>query len=1181
MNLPHSNNKRGFTVVELIVGTIIGLVVVAVAGIGLQAAVRFIAESRAYSVASRSATTSFEQLLAKMNESGDVSIEKASNVELIYPADEATAITKFAIEEEGWHYVKLASDPNDAARGNYVALVREWDAGSGKAKEEPIPGSEHVESLSFEGKVFAGETNLSPAEKADLLGARVLVTHIGVTSTVDNQKTRVVSRDRSLAIRNSRIGIMAFNAASPDKPNTLPTPPADGRAPMLRYLADPDEPPTLDQFGSSNEEGINPSAVALDGYFDYGQPDTWTYLEPFHLNTYIDAVLTFPQSLQKVLDPAAPPKLTLIAFDQTAFSSALTSVGIDFKGGAAKPADIEEAKEWSDKLLTLLKARIVENATFKFNNPTVYDVPLGDLKANPFDANDMKILLTTDTDETSSGKYKMRNRFSFTDTRAEVFPEYNGAYLIMLAHYKKQGVSEWGLLASFVQLGNYSADTLFTDIMKEVMASTHNQAGSPTHFNYTQAKYGTITYDAAANKGRGTFTVTGNSGGSSASPKVMIELGEQYFSHMQKAGKPVLYGATNYALYVDAELPVASNATIDGGYGIFLNSSEALKNGNADEWFTSGYVFQFDPAACGFPIRYFGYGGAVSAYNELTGGVSAFGARPMYFYDAAKPGYPAPKAITYFTGATGAATATENFNLNAGAAAGDSVNYRLPFRAVAANYQNEITYDITVNTLGTGNLVYGFTVDNANNLRRANRRDLHLPTAAPNGARYGVSENYHSVYFPKLMQSWHMYPGTNPSDMTTGTGTGSIAAGTDNRIGYRWDRGWNVDTATWRLRHILKLTLLEITQNITPTMVTSDWRADIHHTGAATGNAAVIHEAGDMFVRVEMIQIRPGGDPYNSRDYIYSKPIWYGKFKGDSWSGGDPSPFKKMSNKMPTVVADMEPKYGDSQSYRRRGMHVRSWKDAFNGWDFTNYNQADAWYSRKSINTLPPDFDRDGKVWTPPIAIDLNASNAAANANNITQSGNNTNATTFGLYQDTAQRINRENRTGYAYNGSYANGNKLYGRLSLLRNQGNATPIHGLYALRGWDYGTNYVNNVTYDTTNATTYNSKRFLTVVQGLRLPYMPYGVDAAGNAKTYYHRDPTGTTNPPLGHARDEYRKDRKRIIGYRFWSSNVPFKVHDTWIGEGFAPWEVREILGLPDTLSDTETIALYEYRTTTP
>jgi hypothetical protein len=123
------------------------------------------------------------------------------------------------------------------------------------------------------------------------------------------------------------------------------------------------------------------------------------------------------------------------------------------------------------------------------------------------------------------------------------------------------------------------------------------------------------------------------------------------------------------------------------------------------------------------------------------------------------------------------------------------------------------------------------------------------------------------------------------------------------------------------------------------------------------------------------------------------------------------------------------------------------------------------------------------------------------------------------------------------YSGDY--GDKIYGRLSYLRPRRDTppnqnTPLFGLYAIRGWDLGTSRNGNA-YDIDNT----PRRFLTVFQGMRLPYYP------------------GGRNREIGS--NYYSPDRKRVVSFRFWG--VDTNVYDSWIGEGFSPREVRAILGL--------------------
>ena len=201
---------------------------------------------------------------------------------------------------------------------------------------------------------------------------------------------------------------------------------------------------------------------------------------------------------------------------------------------------------------------------------------------------------------------------------------------------------------------------------------------------------------------------------------------------------------------------------------------------------------------------------------------------------------------------------------------------------------------------------------------------------------------------------------------------------------------------------------------------------------------------------------------------------------------------------MQHIVADPEPEEGDDQSFRRRGMRVRSWKESFLGWDFSRVSLPSYRYVwRDFVNGTkethkeenPFDVADNGKekftpdffetvygmggrvasgnktahsVWTPPIAIDLNKEEPltiTSSVKSVAQSGSSA-TSTFGQYTN-SQYVQRERRAKgsgyvYGYNGKYDN--YIYGRLSVLRpwrdtlpNQ--TTPIFGLYAQRSWDFG--------------------------------------------------------------------------------------------------------------------------------
>jgi hypothetical protein len=112
--------------------------------------------------------------------------------------------------------------------------------------------------------------------------------------------------------------------------------------------------------------------------------------------------------------------------------------------------------------------------------------------------------------------------------------------------------------------------------------------------------------------------------------------------------------------------------------------------------------------------------------------------------------------------------------------------------------------------------------------------------------------------------------------------------------------------------------------------------------------------------------------------------------------------------------------------------------------------------------------------------------------------------------------------------------------------------------MRGWDFGENQGRDSKVGVYDSSLNTSKRFLTVVQGLQLPYRLHP-DNSG-----YRREPSNMD--------ETYTTDRDRIFGLRFWKSNKntsAYRIYDTWIGEGFSPREVRAILGL--TTNDKKTI----------
>jgi hypothetical protein len=317
------------------------------------------------------------------------------------------------------------------------------------------------------------------------------------------------------------------------------------------------------------------------------------------------------------------------------------------------------------------------------------------------------------------------------------------------------------------------------------------------------------------------------------------------------------------------------------------------------------------------------------------------------------------------------------------------------------------------------------------------------------GGSYGTSwgpSGVASVYAFWHPQTWHLYDNMHwerhdlaPSSRHVKKDF--IYGGGDYRSGWRSDIEFqltvDIDSSTydfvatlpkeWTRRHLLKLTVLEVTRDILASEIESEWAKNVHHEDHSPeyapqsySGSEVIHKKGDLFVRAELIQLKRGTDDgigngnvdfrtspntldagtytayantmptasttavenkrnaaraledrwiYDSRNWVYSKPLWFGKFRGDAWQGREDygkrktgSPFKRMGMSMMHLVADPEPKGGDVQSFRGilpgespdnvkahgavnsdgspvgpgRGVRVRSWKDHFRGWPFSD-----------------------------------------------------------------------------------------------------------------------------------------------------------------------------------------------------------------------------------------------------
>ncbi|GHS95692.1 hypothetical protein AGMMS50276_12260 [Synergistales bacterium] len=1185
-------DRRGFTLLEVLVVLVVAAIIFGVSVMLVSQGSQITAVNNAYSTAQRAALAAVEFLPKEISVAAEVQIISRDWDHNI----------KAGISDD-WRYIKLDEATNTVVR------IDELD-GSGNLKLNPLPGSDIITALSFDA---VGNKNNQDFRK---------LVHVSVAARsvpdgkVGADYNRVVSLDRAILVR-APDGVKGEGGWPATWPTTAET--VSGK--LLRYRMETDFDPEIDLFWSRLGSGLS---YFNDPNVYNGRPDTWRAMKNPNGTTHIDAVLKLPRRLKQ--DTVV---FSWIAFAQDKFKTN----DLDEKDPAKLLAYLNDhlrPEEWT-KIRTRLVAGDVkaiedvnsDDARISFVQESSFaDSPLNMSSSIPADYRGLRLLkLTSGAPKDSNTNYRMENPFNLGAVVSTMMEnaatyygtgdEYNGAYMVVMAHYKEGGA--WKDWPVYIRMGDGESDSIFRKIVSALATVPKGQAGRVGNV-YVNADVNSATLlaaDTSANNGNGMFKV---SGGSGANPgKVILEFASEDFSHMVPKDngapvEPVMYGSTNYAVYLDA----TSGAS--GGYGVFLNGTKVHtgRQNNADYYTSSGYVFQFDPGARGLIMRHYYYNN--TTFGELDN--RTFGVIPMYFYDAAKgttnltsatPGTrAAPGEIAFFKGS---AVALEDFGVNAGADRGSSISYRIPFRPVNAYYYQNIT-------------------------RYPTRRDtgeLYRGSQDYNWGFYGASgqdAQYMATYTPKLMQSWHNYEDTTVSGLGKTSATLNAngeyndaynddnlltSAYEKNRHGYRWDYDWGMDTdaqSMWRRRQILKFTVLEVTKDIKQSQIGKDetgqyWQEPIVQLNATydgTDNT-IVHKAGDLFVRLEMIQLRKNPrdptkilDPNNSRNYVYSKPIWFGKIKGDSWRGDDPSPFKKMGNTMMHVVSPLEPRAGDAQSFRRRGMRVRSWKEAIYGQDFsgssgsTQTNAATGAVSYRRgraggkpfTKDWPPDYENadytgaNDAIWTPPIAVDLNAAPASDNTGytgtnptlkNITQpaAGNTTAADVFGQYSyGNGQYVQRERKGAsgsyqYAYNGVYTN--RMYGRLSLLRPYNAANPpkpLHGLYAMRGWDYGRNGNASAVYDSTGDT---RKRFLMVVRGQRMPYNihQFTPSDAGDVTInngYYNRE-SGAVGA--------YTPDRVRTLAFRFWSSgSAPTLYYDDWIGEGFTPWEVREILGLDPT-----------------
>jgi prepilin-type N-terminal cleavage/methylation domain-containing protein len=1234
-----SGAKNGFTLVEIVIAMMIGAVVLGAVVTLMGFGISMVTANIGYSAAQRGALSTTEMLSKE--------IVTAREVEII-PDDILSDAAEGYLDEieDGWHYVALSSDLKEARH-----LYQE----DGELVNEKIPGSEYIENMRFDTEEFPANLNG---------GGRLLRVYVNAAYG-QGDDVKEVDLNRT----------MLTHAAS-----GVTGPPGGGRT--LRYrLGDPVKP-KLNVY-----ESISEDVAAGKATFNYENPVTWESLTNLNYLTELDARLELPPNLLKAVKESGKDVIfTWILADPIIFDHDIVK-SVAGKNPEALleylekkvPGYLEEEVGWDlmkdkyniDALPNPLPSEVMAKLLDDICNTRAEDSTYGlqlmaVMKGKPADEDPGIFDLET---QFFGGDEKKFNLGAVVNGVINAHDLCKGAYMIVVAKFP-DGKGGWKKWPVYVQLETIPSDSMMNQFVTqaEETSKDHPDTHIGTTVLNTDEKYG--KWEEIVNEAeRQHFEITGNRKGGGAAPIIMKNLTLNDFSHMIPRGtadkNDILYGVTNYAVYVDVEIPNSGS----GGFAVVLNGSKIHVNGlpmdesdkdkkygKEAEYTSGGHYFQFDPGANGLIIRYFAHQPHVN-YRFGQTDTFVFGTRPMYFYDATKENFPAPGGyIDFFKTAamTDIVTERESFNANAGAGINDKINYRIPFSA-----RQRLSMSAIQGT-DVGKLEYlGITPSFSD--KTEGRDEINGGTyRGPFNPAYGVTMargEFSSIYSPKHMQSWHMYPGKKIVEML------SDDKKEDERIGFRWDRSWNMhryaepagigieQPPVWEQRHILKLTILEVTRDITAEEVDEEWRYNIHHmndkplTGGQLTKLAddyVIHQAGDMFVRAELIHLKPGAKDWNnSRNYVYSKPIWYGKFKGDAWRGDDRSPFKKLGNTMQHIVADPEPLEGDDQSYRRRGMRVRSWKESFLGWDFSTVTLPNYRYVWRNFVTgkaetfnkddpfgvidgdgvqkqFPPDFYEtvyaDGvagrvdsgktktahSVWTPPLEIDLNADNAredekslsfASNLRRINQSGDPVgdaavlrvnSAKTFGQYMKSGQYVERARRQKswggyeYAYNGKYSP--DIYGRLSFLRpwrdtlpNQ--TTPIFGLYAMRGWDFGTSRILVSgsgekemvrVYDSAGNT---PKRFLSVVQGLQIPFFPQKLRVWENESETSPRDMS-----PGGNV---FKPDRDRVIGFRFWDNEQVgitasrTRLYDTWIGEGFSPREVRAILGL--TTTDKKTI----------
>ncbi|MDR1977909.1 MAG: type II secretion system GspH family protein [Synergistaceae bacterium] len=1166
--------RRAFTLVEILLAVTIASIVFGATILLMGQGIRISLANVAYSVAQRGALSSIEFL--------PKDIAYAGQVEII--TDPAHAVTDDLLSQD-WRYI--------LRNGDKVFHIY-WDKGR---KSDSIPGSEFITDLKFGADVFSPDR---------YPGGRVLRCYVQAEN--DSKK---VALDRSYLLRTPS-GAVGEGNASIDASFT--------GGPILRYRSLPADPAVkVEMFGSMNAKRGEQAS------FDYANPDTWSRLKEYSYTTKMDAVLQLPEDLYKQMEPDSVV-FTWIAASPDVFAPEFAK---DFGGDFAKDFPKLPSAEKQKKLLAFLKKRIPSE---ELENVNLMRVSLKELFENRSDLFEkgklFRVLeIAEGVDKPEKKAYAMKEPDYFDLGSIVNMVPCPDAYVIVVAHYKTRD-GAWNMAPAFVELDAGTSGRLMEMVLDTIRGGGD---GSEKFFN-THGDFGAIRFDGTGKA----FTVYGKMSARQRGPQVLLKLTEKDFQHLKPKNPedPDLYGVTNYTLYFDGQLTyTGSGKTVDGGYGILLNGSGVqsltLKNGNASvrEHLSSGYMFQLDPGAGGYPMRYLYYtkptlenptidkikgSPTLSVYNHDA--AVSFGVHPLYSYDASKAYHNlnnrnlvAPQTVSFFASSdvSDPTVLTEDFNANVGIPnPAQWVFYRMPFLPENAGEPNASTPHYIgdmANPKPSKPIPLLIFTRGRNKIGVSHYKAY----GGPFGMTYGGGNR--AVYNPKQTQTWHLYyKGTDQPDTNVVL---NFPTNVDTRKGYRWDMDRN-DTSSksvpivWNTRHIIKLTVLEVTRDIYASEVAEEWRGRIHHDGSTDLGYSpkdVIHQAGDLFVRMEMGQLRNmnpattvNTDIYDSRNYIFSKPLWYGKFKGDAWRGNSPSPFKKMGNSMMHIVTPPEPEEGDSQSFRHRRMRVRSWKDTFRGWDFANPVYTNKGYAWKDdlIGKSPvhPDLEEGAdKVWTPPVAIDLKGYGVTvAVAGTIKyqtpgsdefgrytlgsdgKSTPNGNAgfvndihsvyqwgdrayNTFGNYAALGQKVQFERRRKdpdspyvYGYNGYYDD--KIYGRLSLQRPYGNNVPIYGLYALRGWDYlninlgpttGTanpvNDHNTSTYGK-GSVGYPSKRFLMVAQGLQMPYQPSRIGISGNVILPNLNPPDYYRRAPENTPDVVYRKNRDRVFGLRFWGGD---------------------------------------------